>query len=157
MRKAQQDHMDASESVTIPNSQPQTTSGDSNAIETFDLTRKFGEMTAVDRINLRIRHGSIFGLLGPNGAGKSTTIKMLTTLLPPTSGTATVAGFDIVKTPQEVRRRIGYVPQILSADGGLTGYENLKLSAKLYGIPGDVRKQRIADALSFMGLQDAAD
>src|ERR1700761_4233626 len=124
--------MDTSESVVTPNSRSQQASDQPNAIETFDLTRQFGDMTAVDHINLRIRHGSIFGLLGPNGAGKSTTIKMLTTLLPPTSGTATVAGFDIVKTPQEVRRRIGYVPQVLSADGGLTGYENLKLSAKLY-------------------------
>jgi ABC-2 type transport system ATP-binding protein len=152
-----QPFMDTSESLASPNPESQPASGQPNAIETFDLTRKFGEMTAVDHINLRIHHGSIFGLLGPNGAGKSTAIKMLTTLLPPTSGTATVAGFDIVRTPQEVRRRIGYVPQILSADGGLTGYENLKLSARLYGIPGDVRKQRIADALSFMGLQDAAD
>jgi ABC-2 type transport system ATP-binding protein len=149
--------VDISESIPAANSDSQTASGESHAIETFELTRRFGEMTAVDHINLRIRHGSIFGLLGPNGAGKSTTIKMLTTLLPPTSGTATVAGFDIVRTPHEVRRRIGYVPQVLSADGGLTGYENLKLSAKLYGIPGAVRKQRIADALSFMGLQDAAN
>jgi ABC-2 type transport system ATP-binding protein len=148
--------MDTSESVLAPNPNSQTAPGESNAIETFQITRQFGEMTAVDHINLRIRHGSIFGLLGPNGAGKSTTIKMLTTLLPPTSGTATVAGFDIT-APREVRRRIGYVPQILSADGGLTGYENLKLSAQLYGIPGDVRKQRIEDALRFMGLLDAAN
>jgi ABC-2 type transport system ATP-binding protein len=149
--------MDISESVATPNPEAQPTPGESNAIETFEITRRFGEMTAVDHINLRIRHGSIFGLLGPNGAGKSTTIKMLTTLLPPTSGTATVAGFDIVSAPREVRRRIGYVPQILSADGGLTGYENLKLSAQLYGIPGNIRKQRIEDALRFMGLLDAAN
>jgi len=88
--------MDTPESVASRDPKSQPASGQPNAIATFDLTRKFGEMTAVDHINLRIRHGSIFGLLGPNGAGKSTTIKMLTTLLPPTSGTATVAGFDIV-------------------------------------------------------------
>ena len=130
--------------------------GRSNAIETFDITRRFGDIIAVDHVNLRVPHGEIFGLLGPNGAGKSTTIKMLTTLLPPTSGTATIAGFDIVASPREVRRRIGYVPQVLSADGGLTGYENLKLSAQLYSIPANIRKQRIEEALDFMGLLDAA-
>ena len=126
------------------------------AIETLDLTRRFGEMTAADHVNLRVPHGSIFGLLGPNGAGKSTTIKMLTTLLEPSSGTARVAGFDIVRAPAEVRRRIGYVPQMLSADGGLTGYENLDLSAKLYGIGRADRKSRITEALEFMGLADPA-
>jgi ABC-2 type transport system ATP-binding protein len=126
------------------------------AIETFDLTRRFGEVTAVDQLNLHIRRGIIFGLLGPNGAGKSTTIKMLTTLLDPTSGTASVAGHDIVRQPAAVRRSIGYVPQLVSADGGLTGYENLVLSARLYGIPRSVRKRRIEDALEFMGLTDAS-
>src|SRR5665213_1459928 len=84
-------------------------SGESYAIETFELTRRFGDMIAVNHVALQVRYGAIFGLLGPNGAGKSTIIKMLTTLLDPTSGTATVAGFDIVKSPAEVRRRIGYV------------------------------------------------
>ena len=79
--------------------------------------------------------GEVFGLLGPNGAGKTTTIKMLTTLLPPTSGTASVAGFDIVRQARDVRRVIGYVPQLVSADGNLTGYENLLIFAKLYDIP----------------------
>jgi ABC-2 type transport system ATP-binding protein len=125
------------------------------AIETSGLTRKFGEMTAVDHIHLHVPYGVIFGLLGPNGAGKSTTIKMLTTLLDPSSGTASVAGFDIVKSPAQVRRRIGYVPQMLSADGGLTGQENLMLSAQLYGIPRAERKPRIAEALHFMGLTEA--
>jgi ABC-2 type transport system ATP-binding protein len=113
-------------------------------------------MTAVDRLNLRVRHGAIFGLLGPNGAGKSTTIKMLTTLLDPTSGTAIVAGHDIVRSPAAVRRSIGYVPQLVSADGGLTGYENLNLSARLYGVRHNERKQRIEEALQFMGLADSA-
>ena len=104
------------------------------AIETQALTRTFGDLVAVDHLDCRVPYGQIFGLLGPNGAGKSTTIKMLTTLLDPTSGTRAVAGFDIVQAPAQVRRSIGYVPQMLSADGALTGYENLALSAKLYGI-----------------------
>jgi ABC-2 type transport system ATP-binding protein len=127
-----------------------------HAIATSSLTRRFGDMTAVDHIDLHIPYGQIFGLLGPNGAGKSTTIKMLTTLLDPSSGTALVAGFDVVKHPAEVRRRIGYVPQMLSADGGLTGVENLMLSAKLYGMPRKERNTRIEEALRFMGLEEAA-
>jgi ABC-2 type transport system ATP-binding protein len=128
----------------------------SNAIETFNLTRRFGDFVAVDAINLLVPSGEIFGLLGPNGAGKSTTIKMLTTLLDPTSGTANVAGFDIIKSPAQVRRRIGYVPQLISADGALTGFENLMLNAKLYGMPRPERKCRIAEALQFMSLTEAA-
>lgn len=130
---------------------------EANAIETIALTRRFGEMTAVDHLDLMVPYGQIFGLLGPNGAGKSTTIKMLTTLLRPTSGAAIVAGFDVVNAPGEVRRRIGYVPQMLSADGGLTGRENLTLSAKLYGMARKDRESRITEALEFMGLLDAAD
>jgi ABC-2 type transport system ATP-binding protein len=132
-------------------------SAPSFAIETQSLTRRFEELIAVDHLDLRIPYGQIFGLLGPNGAGKSTTIKMLTTLLNPTSGTALVAGFDVVKSPARVRRRIGYVPQMLSADGALTGRENLILSARLYGMPRAERDPRIADALSFMGLAEAAE
>src|SRR5665213_596717 len=132
-------------------------SGESYAIETFELTRRFGDMIAVNHVALQVRYGAIFGLLGPNGAGKSTIIKMLTTLLDPTSGTATVAGFDIVKSPAEVRRLIGYVPQLLSADGALTGYENLNLSGQLYGIGRADRKTRIAEALHFMGLTESAN
>ena len=96
-------------------------------------------------------------MLGANGAGKSTVIKMLTTLLTPTSGTAEVGGFDIIQSPGEVRRRIGYVSQLLSADGALTGYENLRLSAKLYGLPKTERDERIENALEFMGLVDSAN
>lgn len=128
-----------------------------SAVEAKALTRRFGEFTAVDHISLSIPYGQIFGLLGPNGAGKSTTIKMLTTLLEPTSGEAVVAGFDVVKTPQQVRQRIGYVPQMLSADGALTGRENLTLSAKLYGMGRADRKTRIAEALEFMGLSEFGD
>jgi ABC-2 type transport system ATP-binding protein len=95
-------------------------------------------------------------LIGPNGAGKSTLIKMLTTLLPPSEGSARVAGFDIRTQQAEVRRSIGYVPQLLSADGALTGRENLLLSARLYGVTGREQSVRIADALGFMGLEAAA-
>jgi ABC-2 type transport system ATP-binding protein len=128
----------------------------SAAIETVELTKRFGDVTAVDRASLLVEPGEIFGLIGPNGAGKSTLIKMLTTLLPPTSGRAAVAGFDIMTAPAEVRRHIGYVPQLLSADGALTGYENLLLSARLYGVPVAERRPRIERALSVMGLAEAA-
>ena len=111
----------------------------------------------MDHLEFSAAAGSIFGLLGPNGAGKSTLIKMLTTLLPPTSGTALVAGFDIVKRPADVRRNIGYVSQMLSADGDLTGYENLLISAKLYGIHGKERERRIGEAFEFMDLSEAAE
>jgi len=126
------------------------------AVQSTALTRKFGDLVAVDQVTLTIYRSEIFGLIGPNGAGKSTLIKMLTTLLPPSSGSATVAGCDIVKEPAEVRRQIGYVPQLLSADGSLTGYENMLLSARLYGVPRTERKRRIAGALERMGLTPVA-
>ncbi len=126
-------------------------------LETKSLTRRFGENTAVDALTISMEAGEVFGLLGPNGAGKTTTIKMLTTLLPPTSGTAQVAGFDIVQQAKEVRRVIGYVPQLLSADGALTGYENLLIFAKLYGLPRGERRSRLNEALALVGLADAAD
>ena len=103
-------------------------------------------------MTISVEPGEIFGLVGPNGAGKTTVIKMLTTLLPPTSGNASVAGFDIAHHASQVRRVIGYVPQLLSADGALTGYENLLIFAKLYGIPRNERERRIRDSLEFMGL-----
>ncbi|WP_197278653.1 ATP-binding cassette domain-containing protein [Pseudanabaena sp. 'Roaring Creek'] len=125
-------------------------------IETRSLTRDFGQRRVVDSINLQVKAGEIFGLLGPNGAGKSTTIKMLTTLLPPSSGSATIAGLDIIHQPSEIRRAIGYVPQSLSADGSLTAYENLLIFSKLYDIPHKYRASRINDVLEFMGLTEAA-
>jgi ABC-2 type transport system ATP-binding protein len=121
-------------------------------LETSQLTRRFGDLTAVDKLSISIWPNEVFGLVGPNGAGKTTVIKMLTTLLPPTSGKASVAGYDIVEQQAEVRRVIGYVPQLLSADGALTGYENLLIFAKLYGIPRGTRERRIRDALDYMGL-----
>jgi ABC-2 type transport system ATP-binding protein len=120
------------------------------------LTRRFGDLIAVDSATVGVSEGEIFGLIGPNGAGKSTLIKMLTTLLPPSSGTALVAGCDIVRQPAEVRRHIGYVPQLLSSDGSLTGYENMLLSARLYGIPRREQGARIASALARMGLSEQA-
>jgi ABC-2 type transport system ATP-binding protein len=128
-----------------------------SAVELSGLTRRFKSLTAVDHLSFEVRPRSIFGLLGTNGAGKTTVIKMLTTLLPPTSGTASVAGFDIVRKPDEVRRHIGYVSQMLSSDGELTGYENLLISAKLYGLSGAERRVRIKEALELMELTDAAD
>lgn len=125
-------------------------------LETQALTRRFGGLTAVDALTLSVERGEVFGLLGPNGAGKTTVIRMLTTLLPPTSGGARVAGFDIARRPGDVRRRIGYVPQLLSVDGSLTGYENLLIFAKLYDIPRGERASRVRGALALVGLGDDA-
>jgi ABC-2 type transport system ATP-binding protein len=125
-------------------------------LATHTLTCRFNGKTAVDGLTIAVAEGEVFGLLGPNGAGKTTTIKMLTTLLPPTSGTASVGGFDIVQQAREVRRIIGYVPQLVSADGALTGYENLLIFAKLFDIPRGERQARLQDALALMGLNEAA-
>jgi ABC-2 type transport system ATP-binding protein len=125
-------------------------------VVTKALTRHFGSLTAVDALTLEVGRGEVFGLLGRNGAGKSTFIKMLATLLPPTSGAARIAGFDLVREAAAVRRVIGYVPQALSADGELTGYENLLIFAQLYDVPRAEREARIAEALAFMGLSDAS-
>jgi ABC-2 type transport system ATP-binding protein len=126
-------------------------------IEVQDLLKRFGDLTAVNAVNFAVNDGEVFGLLGPNGAGKSTIIKILTTLLPPTSGRAFVVGYDVMQQPMAVRRRIGYVPQALSADGSLTGYENLLVFAKLYDLPRDQRASKARQALAFMGLTDAGD
>jgi ABC-2 type transport system ATP-binding protein len=126
------------------------------AIATSELSKHFDHFTALDRLSLNVTRGQIFGLLGPNGAGKSTTIKILTTLLDANSGSASVAGFDVAKEPIEVRRRIGYVPQLLSADGALTAIENLKLSGRLHGLRGAQCAARIAEALTFAGLDDVS-
>jgi ABC-2 type transport system ATP-binding protein len=127
------------------------------AVFTRSLTRRYGIFTAVDGVDLEVRAGETFGLLGRNGAGKSTIIKMLTTLLPITSGSARVAGFDVASQPARVRRAIGYVPQALSADGDLTGFENLLVFARLYDLPAREQRSRIAAALAFMNLTAEAD
>jgi ABC-2 type transport system ATP-binding protein len=116
------------------------------------LTRRFGAFTAVDGLTLSVNAGEVFALLGSNGAGKTTTIKMLTTLLPPSSGDARVAGFSITTQAVDVRRAIGYVPQSVSVDGSLTGYENLLIFAKLYDLPHREQSARVREALEFMGL-----
>ena len=123
-----------------------------SVLETEGLTRRFGTLTAVDALTLSVEAGEVFALLGANGAGKTVTMKMLTTLLRPSAGNARVAGFDIVHHAAQVRRVIGYVPQLVSADGALTGYENLLIFAKLYDIPRAERGNRIGEALTFMGL-----
>jgi len=122
------------------------------------LRKKKKETVAVDHISFSVERGELFGLLGPNGAGKTTTIKMLTTLLLPTSGTATVLGFDSAKQPMEVRKRIGLV---LGGERGLyyrvSGRQNLRYFADLYGVPVHIRDKRIKEVLELVGLTDKAD
>ena len=127
------------------------------AVEASDLTKRFKEVLAVDRVSFDVRPGEIFGLLGPNGAGKTTTIRVLVTLLPPDSGRATIFGLDAVDQTMAVRRLIGYVPQQLSADGSLSGWENVMLFARLYDLPRRNRKAAVAESLELMGLTDARD
>ncbi len=128
-----------------------------NIIETHDLTRKYGDLVAVDKLNINVQHGEIFGLLGPNGAGKTTTISMLCTILRPTSGSAMVNGFDIVKQPSQVRKSIGIVFQEPSIDDRLTGRENMIMHANLYGVSKNVWKKRIPELLQMVELEDRAD
>jgi ABC-2 type transport system ATP-binding protein len=124
-----------------------------NSIETFDLTKHFKGTKAVDRLNMKIKQGEIFGLLGPNGAGKTTTISMLCTILKPTEGTATINGYDILKDPHNVRKSIGIVFQEPSVDDILTGRENLRLHAMWYSVPREIRDKRIDEVLELVGLE----
>jgi ABC-2 type transport system ATP-binding protein len=126
-------------------------------IEVKSIVKKFGDFTAVDGVSFAVEAGEIFGLLGPNGAGKSTLIRMMVTLLPPTSGTATINGFDVVKKSDDVRRSIGVIPQALTSDLELTVYENLLIFAKLYGVPRDKRGSLIAGLLEAVELTQWAD
>jgi ABC-2 type transport system ATP-binding protein len=128
-----------------------------HAVETEGLTKRFGDLVAVDSLNLSIDEGEIFGLLGPNGAGKTTTLSMLATLLKPTSGTARVNGFDIIIHPADVRRSIGIVFQDPSSDDVLTGRENLYLHALMFGVPREERRKRIDYVLNLVNLQDRAN
>ena len=128
-----------------------------NVIETNALTKSFNGLTAVDKLDITVETGEIFGLLGPNGAGKTTTISMLCTILKPTSGSATVNGFDIVKEPNQVRKSIGIVFQDPSIDDRLTGRENLYMHANLYGIPPGEQRERIDRILKLVELEDRAD
>ena len=126
------------------------------AVETKDITKRFGPLTAVDGININVGNGEFFGFLGPNGAGKSTLIRMLTTVLKPTSGTATVAGYDITKDPGDVRRAIGVVPQSMSSDLDLTGAENMDIYGRFYEVPRRTRKERAKELLERVGLTNKA-
>jgi ABC-2 type transport system ATP-binding protein len=128
------------------------------ALEVENLTKVYPPDTrAVDGVSFSVNEGEIFGLLGPNGAGKTTTIKMITTLATPTSGVIHMFGVDVRKAPQEARQMLGYVPQAVSVDGDLTGYENLLIFAKLSYVVKDQRDERIQTALKYMGLTERAD
>jgi ABC-2 type transport system ATP-binding protein len=129
----------------------------SNAIEVHDIVKKFGDFTAVKGISFDVKAGEIFGLLGPNGAGKSTLIRMMVTLLPPTSGTATINGFDVARNADDVRRSIGVIPQAMTSDLELSVYENLLIFAKLYGVPRDTRTRLIKELLEAVELSQWAD
>ena len=123
-----------------------------SAIDVRHIVKKFGDFTAVDDISFVVDQSEIFGLLGPNGAGKSTLIRMLTTLIPPTSGTALIDGIDIVGDPTGVREVIGVIPQALTSDLELSATENLLIFAKLYGVPREHRKELIAELLEAVEL-----
>lgn len=122
-----------------------------------ELTKRFEKILAVDRVSFSIEEGEVFGLLGPNGAGKTTTLHMLATLLKPTSGTASVNGYDIKQEPSKVRKSIGIVFQEPSSDDLLTGYENLRLHALLYGVPSELREKRIREVLELVDLMERKD
>jgi ABC-2 type transport system ATP-binding protein len=127
------------------------------AIQMDNLTRRFGDLVAVDSLSTSVERGVIFGFLGPNGAGKSTTINMLTSVLPPTAGTATVDGFDIRNDPLEVKRRIGVVPEALSLYERLTASEQIELVGRLHGLTSAEIERRIPPLLDMLELEDAGD
>jgi len=127
------------------------------AIDVRQIVKKFGDFTAVKGISFAVQDGEIFGLLGPNGAGKSTLIRMLTTLIPPTSGTALVNGFDIVQDPDGVRRAIGVIPQAMTSDLELSVEENLNFYAKLYSVPKAKRLRLVRELLESVELTQWAD
>jgi ABC-2 type transport system ATP-binding protein len=126
-------------------------------VEVENICKRFGDFTAVAGVSFNVEHGEVFGLLGPNGAGKSTLIRMLTTLVPPTSGTARVNGCDIVKDPNGVRQSIGVIPQAMTSDLDLSAIENMSIFAKLYGIPREKRRKTIAQLLAEVDLEKWAD
>jgi ABC-2 type transport system ATP-binding protein len=127
------------------------------AVECRDLEYRFGDKVALAGIDLDVHRGEVFGLLGPNGAGKTTTIRVLCTLLPAPQGHAFVFGLDVHDHAMQVRRHLGYVPQQLSADGALSGRENIELFARLFDVPRRVREARVDEVLSLMGIADSAD
>jgi ABC-2 type transport system ATP-binding protein len=127
------------------------------AVEVENLAKRFGDFLAVDHLNFKVQSGEIFGLLGPNGAGKSTLIRMMTTLVLPSEGTARINGFDIVTQANEVRQCIGVIPQAMTSDLDLSAMENMSIFAKLYGIGREKRKATIAALLKAVDLEQWAD
>jgi len=142
-------------SAPNPSSQGNTKPA-SPAVDVRGLTKRYGDFTAVNDISFSVAEGEIFGSLGPNGAGKTTLIRMLTTLLPPSRGTARVACCEVVKEPEAVRRAIGVVPQAMTSDLDLTGYENMDIYGRFYDIPARERRQRISYLLEMVGLSERA-
>jgi ABC-2 type transport system ATP-binding protein len=130
---------------------------DSLAIRTDKLTKRFGTFTAVDQVTFEVRRGEVFGLLGPNGAGKTTVVRMLTTLLPPTGGHGFVAGFDVARHPRQVREKIGVIPQALTSDLDLTGWENVDIYGEFFGLSRRVRRDRGLRLLKMVGLSERAN
>ena len=126
-------------------------------IETKGLTKKYGEKTAVDHLDLSILRGEVFGLLGPNGAGKTTTTLMLTGLTEPTEGTAFIGGLDCIRCPMEVKKIVGYMPDNVGFYGDMTGRENLRFTASLNGLPRELAEERIDALLEKTGLAYAGD
>jgi len=127
------------------------------AVEVDKLSKCFGDFCAVDDLSFTVKHGEVFGLLGPNGAGKSTLIRMLTTLILPTSGRAAIIGHDIVRQANEVRQAIGVIPQAMTSDMDLSAWENMNIFAKLYGIPREKRRKVISRLLEEVDLVQWAD
>jgi ABC-2 type transport system ATP-binding protein len=146
-----------SEQITMTSVQETRDADSSSIVRVENLSKNFGKLKAVDGVTFEVKRGEIFGFLGPNGAGKSTTIKMLTTLLHPSSGSAEVCGYNVAKDASEVRRNVGVVPQEYTADEDMTGYQNIMLCADLYGIPRSDSKVHAQELLKLVELQEAAD
>ena len=130
---------------------------ETKAIQVKNIVKRYGNFTAVDGVSFDVGDGEIFGLLGPNGAGKSTLIRMMTTLLEITDGTAVVEGYDVRKDPDKARRNIGVIPQAMTSDGDLTVWENLSIYSKLYGIAAADRKNSIDELLELVDLKQWRD
>src|SRR6266852_8364466 len=130
---------------------------ESPAIQTKELTKRFGAFTAVDKVSFEVRRGEVFGLLGPNGAGKTTIVRMLTTLIAPTEGRAYVAGFDVARHPRQVRENIGVIPQALTSDLDLTGWENIDIYGEFFGLSRRERRDRGHRLLKLVGLSERAN
>src|SRR5258705_8069822 len=129
---------------------------ESPAIQSKELTKRFGGFRGVDKVSFEVRRGEVFGLLGPNGAGKTTIVRMLTTLIPPTEGHAFVAGFDVARHPRQVRENIGVIPQALTSDLDLTGWENVDIYGEFFGLSRRERRERGTRVVKVAGLSERA-